>query len=55
MSIGLVDTELCCHKINMNTKEKDIIKRILNESFVILINDTVSGKIWQLMVRPLGP
>ena len=31
MSIGLVVTELCCHKINMNTKEKHIIRSILNE------------------------
>ncbi len=29
MSFGLIVTEVCCHKINMNTKEKDIIKRIL--------------------------
>ncbi len=30
VSFGLKVTEICCHKINMNTKEKDIIKRILN-------------------------
>ena len=29
VSIGLVVTELCCHKINMNAKEKHIIQRIL--------------------------
>ncbi len=29
LSIGLVVTELCCHKINMNAKEKHIIQRIL--------------------------
>ncbi len=29
VSIGLVVMELGCHKINMNTKEKHIIKRIL--------------------------
>ncbi len=29
VSIGLVVTDLCCHKINMNTKEKDIIRSIL--------------------------
>ncbi len=29
VSIGLVVTELCCHKINMNAKEKDIIRSIL--------------------------
>ncbi len=29
MSIGLVVMEVCCHKINMNTKEKDIIRSIL--------------------------
>ena len=29
-SFGLTVTEVCCHKLNMNTKEKDIIKRILN-------------------------
>ncbi len=28
---GPIVTEVCCHKINMNTKEKDIIKRILNK------------------------
>ncbi len=28
--IGLVVTELCCQKINMNTKEKHIIRSILN-------------------------
>ncbi len=27
--IGHVVTELCCHKINMNTKEKHIIQSIL--------------------------
>ena len=31
VSIGLVVTELCCHKINMNTKEKHIIRRIIKE------------------------
>ncbi len=32
MSFGPVVKELlvCCHKINMNTKENDIIKRVLN-------------------------
>ncbi len=30
VSIGLVVTELCCHKLNMNTKEKHIIQSILN-------------------------
>ncbi len=29
VSIGLVVTQLCCHKININTKEKDIIRSIL--------------------------
>ncbi len=29
----LVVTELCCHKININTKEKDIIRSILNPCF----------------------
>ena len=33
VSFGLTVTEVCCHKINMNTKEKDIIKRILKCSF----------------------
>ncbi len=28
-SFGLIVTEVCCHKLNMNSKEKDIIKRIL--------------------------
>ncbi len=31
VSIGIVVMELCCHKINMNTKEKHIIKRILKK------------------------
>ena len=31
MLIGLVVTELCCHKINMNAKEKHIIQRILKD------------------------
>ena len=35
VSIGLVVTELCCHKINMNTKEKPIIKRILKATYNI--------------------
>ena len=30
LAIGLVVTELYCHKINMNTKEKDTIQSILN-------------------------
>ncbi len=28
-SFGLIVTEVCCHKLNMNGKEIDIIKRIL--------------------------
>ncbi len=30
LTLGVIVTEVCCNKINMNTKEKDIIKRILN-------------------------
>ena len=30
VSFGLTVMEVCCHKINMNAKEKYIIKRILN-------------------------
>ena len=36
VSFGLIVTEVCCHKINMNTKEKDIIKRILKMSSSLL-------------------
>ena len=35
MSIGLVVTELWCHKINMNTTEKHIIRSILKDLFLI--------------------
>ncbi len=30
-SLGLVVTEICCHKIYMNTKEKYIIRSIIKE------------------------
>ncbi len=40
MSFGLIVTEVCCHKINMNTKEKDIIKRILNRTAMDSVRQT---------------
>ena len=46
VSFGLIVTEVCCHKINMNTKEKDIIKRILK------VSRQLCGKIMQNIDTP---
>ncbi len=35
-AIGFVVTELRCHEINMNTKEKHMIRSILNIKYLIL-------------------
>ena len=42
VKIGLVVMELCCHKINMNTKEKHIIRGILKNWCIISITNCLN-------------
>ncbi len=49
-SYGGIVTEVCCHKINMNTKEKDIIERILNFDSEKLFMETLWDHLKSLII-----